>query len=821
MSEGRYDIVFDGEILAGQKLSVVTDNIARLLKIQVEQARKLLHGKSITIKSGVTEALGKKYIDAFARAGVVCQLVPIQKQTSSVEDSENALILSKEGQAGTTISIEDVERAITGSIPKFNISFAYQAGLMLTGVCLALLLLIYLIGVVGLANSTYSHAVENIAWLTGGESIFPQLFYVLFLLAGSAAVILFLKPFLAPPYQIKNEITLDINKERKLYTLVQLLALHIGAPTPNQIKVICEPRINIKVENVLLGMQRRDLVMEIGLPLIGGMSAKQLAGRIAHELAYFVQKYDMGFGYLIEYINRWLYRCVYFKDEWDVRLEKTTRRYDDTRRNVFIFVQWLIWLSRKAISILMSVAALISRYISRQMEFDSDMYEAYISGSEEFRKNTYRLRALEAGHSLVEQELLSSWKEEDLSADLIALIIEHADTLASEIEADINDQIVNAEAGLFDVHPSDSERVAMVENYDISGLLNLEVMGTVLLSDFKNQCKHVTLHCYRDYYGIEVDKERLVNRKKVGHTANTRERETAGDVLEEYSEGLFRANRFVIPSLDIILSGYGQQYKVKLQNTIIKLQQHKQEYKSCYEEYNQILEKLFVVAQARALVMEDIDVLPSAYYLHFGMVHDVDEAWESLNELLEEITSKLDTVERLMRLRYGLVLNLVRDSGPAFVRTALERYIPFLKNLARAYESATNLHILCGTISTIESLSEAKDDAYYNVLTQYLQNAYDQYERFLDILAKTPYPFYSAADIVTTADYVVQKIGHPDEFIADPDDIVTKSNQIMETVYSLHLQSMSKIANIAHRVEDQLGLFSLTSSAEQPYPFAG
>ncbi len=67
-------------------------------------------------------------------------------------------------------------------------------------------------------------------------------------------------------------------------------------------------------------------VLTIGLSLIGGLSARQFVGVLAHEFGHFAQRFGMRCSFLVNSVNRWLEHCAYGEDAWSTKAAGVVRR---------------------------------------------------------------------------------------------------------------------------------------------------------------------------------------------------------------------------------------------------------------------------------------------------------------------------------------------------------------------------------------------------------------------------------------------------------------------------------------------------------------
>ncbi len=73
-AETRYNLMFTGEIAAGQDLSIVKANVAQLYKVPVEKCEHLFRGSPVKIKGDLDRETAQKYKKAFEQTGAVCRI---------------------------------------------------------------------------------------------------------------------------------------------------------------------------------------------------------------------------------------------------------------------------------------------------------------------------------------------------------------------------------------------------------------------------------------------------------------------------------------------------------------------------------------------------------------------------------------------------------------------------------------------------------------------------------------------------------------------------------------------------------------------------
>ncbi len=82
-----YDVCFAGQLLEGQDLQVVRQNLAKLFQTSPETLDKLFSGKTQVIKKGCDRETAMKYKEAMARSGA---MAIVRSSTAQLDQPESA-----------------------------------------------------------------------------------------------------------------------------------------------------------------------------------------------------------------------------------------------------------------------------------------------------------------------------------------------------------------------------------------------------------------------------------------------------------------------------------------------------------------------------------------------------------------------------------------------------------------------------------------------------------------------------------------------------------------------------------------------------------
>ena len=379
----------------------------------------------------------------------------------------------------------------TGPIVPVKRTVAYRIGVLLVAGAVVLLPVLYvaLIGVAGWG--VYWHATENTevaTWGYGRGRILAVLVYLAPILAGSIAVLFMLKPLLARTVMEHGHVSLNRAAQPLLFTFVGKICDTVNAPRPSRIAVTFDVNASAGYGSGFLSLFKSDLVLTIGLPLVAGLSLKQLGGILAHEFGHFSQGAAMRVSWIVRTINFWFARVVYQRDEWDVWLIEAAEGVDLRVGWVFYVARFAVFISRSILWCLMTVSHMLSCWLSRQMEFDADKYEIRLVGTASFEETCFRLNWLNHGlNGFITNRMLKPPTGLE-SANPIRDFITHCETLDDADEKRVRDRIANGETALFDTHPSDSERIANAKKENADGKLKSELPAEALFTNFDGLC---------------------------------------------------------------------------------------------------------------------------------------------------------------------------------------------------------------------------------------------------------------------------------------------------------------------------------------------
>ena len=505
----RYRVVSQGAVLSGKSEQDVLQSLINM-KLKPEQAQALI-SRSLVIKADLDNPKALQYVEAFSNAGLKVKIesyVDARAEQPSPQDEAFALL----------------EKTFSQPVAATAISREYQKsmGLALLSAVIAPAIYGALVALVVLALSWYVFSGHSELFGTIGErahNIRPTswLVFLLIPVVFGGILLLFLLYPLWPRGKVPSPYILDRKKNPKFYKLAEQMAHAIGVPAPEFIELI--PDVNAAAGPVkgMVSLVQGKLRLVIGLSLVSGCTVQELVGIIAHEYGHFSQRKSMLVYAWINRVTRWLSECAHGQDFWHHRLEAWREKYDDVPAIYFTLLatDYALQGIRLLFSHLLDIHIKMTKKVSQQMEFDADLYEAKVVGSQCFRSNSLSLRKLSYADAYVRHHNFEALDRDDkLLKNIPAAVEEIANRYSDDIMKKIEESLDDEQTEYWHSHPADIERIQHALQAQEPGILTCELPAKVLFNQFDQLCERSTMGLYNSY-GIHGAKEYIVDNAQV------------------------------------------------------------------------------------------------------------------------------------------------------------------------------------------------------------------------------------------------------------------------------------------------------------------
>lgn len=709
-----------------------------------------------------------------------------------------AVTTPTEAAAGSTLE------AFTGTIEPTQVSALYKAGLVVVALLMVLLPAVY-VGLVGAAGwFVYDHAVSHAKWMTerGGWFI-----YLGPLVVGGVLVVFMIKPLFARPPKRPEPFSLDPAAEPLLFAFIERICAQVRAPRPRRVDLDCEINASASFRRGLLSVLGDDLVLTIGLPLVAGMSQRQLAGVLAHEFGHFAQGGGMRLTYIIRTVNGWFARVVYERDAWDMYLAEFSRKIDVRVGIILYAARACVWCTRKILWALMMVGHLFSCFMLRQMEFDADTYEAKLAGSDTFAATAKRLQELGLAGQIAWHHLRQSYQTQRLPDNLPLFIARKTAEIPADVRTALDKAQAESKTGWFDTHPCDTERVQRALALAQPGVFRREAPATELFQDFSAVARQATIHRYRLLLEDEFKPELLVSTDET--LAESSAIQHGSEAADRLWHGLFSPARPLVIAPHEILPLPDPRASLKtLQQRRAEMLAQAEEFKQAAKAYTEAVGRKQLAQTVRDLQAASFKVDPKVYAL------PGKSPAESLACQLVEADPQQPAAQRaaaceaVARERLLAALQLLNDASLASEARAAglaeeaRELVKLLGPLGQVMPAVTELG---RTAQALDSLFEGRksEEAAKTidpVIERLVSHARAQITAMDQRLAGLRYPFKHARGQIGVVDFARHPQPHQNPWVAAYQECSGRAERLNQ----LYWRVIGRLAAIAETVEQEV-----------------
>ena len=745
--------------------------------------------------------------------------------TIAAQPSATAKPRAKDPPVGTTkreaaadakrLTTERMLAAFQGPIEPVKTTRLYRVGILLSLATMLLLPLVYLGLIAGASYLVYYHGVNHtviFAEARGRNAFYAFLLYLAPLVAGPIIILFMIKPLFAR--SANNQRTRSVLRENEplLFAFVDKICETVNAPTPKRIDIDCQVNASASFRKGMLSMLGNDLVLTIGVPLVAGMSVRQLGGVLAHEFGHFTQGVGMRLTYLVRSISYWFVRVVYERDEWDEWLSRTAASID-------LRIGWVLWLAilsvwttRKILWVLLHLGMGVAGFTLRQMEFDADRYEARFAGSKTFATTARRLQQLNAGMQVSYGQLGSAHQEGRLADDLPSLMMINTSRLPKEVTQRIDESLEQGATGWFDTHPCDKDRIASAAAEQAGGVFTLDVPASQLFRDFPLQSKVTTLEFYRTAISPEINESAL---EPVSQLIATHDKEQAGDEkFSSYYQQTVRAYRRV-PITSSFLNrpedpqAVADRLKAARKRFVAGGEVAREHLKAYDESYNRLTEAFCFIAFHDAKMCIDKKSVENVFHTRAAAKAENDKVVAKLRAIEERlvtfdeaIAERIHTAMQL--LQFGRIASRIENGVKQ--REHVDRLLSALVSVDGQMETLNQLVLLQIQINALlQQISGQPDESIIQSIDKLVGRAHPKMLQVREVLANTAYPFDHKQRGMTIGEFVLANPPLRNDLGA----VVDALPEMTDRLIAIRRRTLGELADIAEQIESLLGMAPL------------
>lgn len=394
----------------------------------------------------------------------------------------------------------DLAAAFRGDVGRLRPGLGYQLGLLMAALVMLLIPALYAALVIGAAYAVYLWG-SSMAWLLRFGWYFA-VFYVGGLVGLAVTTLFLLKPLVRWERRGTEPIAVHRSEEPLLFELVDQVCQAVRARVPRRIELVCEATAFVRFRHPFRSMLSGNIVLGLGLPLIGGLRIDQLAGVIAHELGHANQFVGMRLHGLVMHVYLWISRQVHEEDGFDEAIDEWTSSEGFVAPLLGLAAAAGVMVSRGLMRLMLPLALSVARFLSRRQEFDADRYWIRLVGSEGFCTTHRSILLLNHGHATAIQALAASLERGAYPGHLPGLTVEMSRQLREHgVVPPRPEDMPRERSRLFDTHPADAARMQRAIDEAAEPLLVLKRPARELLSDFDTLSEAATRRFLKDLFG--------------------------------------------------------------------------------------------------------------------------------------------------------------------------------------------------------------------------------------------------------------------------------------------------------------------------------
>ncbi|MFL6651180.1 MAG: M48 family metalloprotease [Sulfurifustaceae bacterium] len=786
----NYTVIFPGCSATGDELVRIKARLASIFKLSPQQVDRLCSSRDVIVRRDASLAEAEKFKAAFERAGVVCQIV----RQNEAAPTQTAAVKSPD-----ILTVESLDKFFPGAIPNVRVSFGYRVGLLALACLMLLLPVLYVLMLIGVGSAGVWYAKHAPALLGRARGLWWIVAYGAPVVSAFAVCVAMLKPLLAREPKRREPLPLSRTDEPLFFAFVDKICDKVGARRPARVQLDCAVNASAALQNGASGFFGGELVLTVGMPLLAGLDTRQLAGVLAHEFGHFAQRAGMRASALIHRINYWLYKCVYLRDSWDEALVAAAERVQRIA-GVLGFVLYIAlaatWVARGVLWSLMWFGTVVSRYMSRQMEYDADRYEAHLVGSRHFRETALRMRLLSHAFSDVYQSLGRSWADRKLVDNLPHLVARRARELEPQLRRHIEAEIEKTQTLVYDTHPADRERIENAERLKAAGIFAYQAPARVLVKNYAAWAKRSTWHFYRAELGLSIKPDQLISIDD--HEAAVGAERKSDEALQTYFHGFFEPTHFFpAPDLEAAMALDADRRKARLAELVMHVRTNGPEINAVTPAFAQAKNTLADACGANAIAAAGAALPPDA--------PDYAKASEAL-AALEARVAKLDQLFR-ERLGLGLAEAVAQAPNRDALLAEARRLVAALQALTRLYPKFLATHRESTAVLALAWLLErqANNEAAQKALRVTMTRVKSGVAGIEEILQSVQYPFARGAGDADALRHFLEELPVA---MRDKDfpQYLEYAHALYDTIVGFHARVAGRLAKLALDAEERLGL---------------
>jgi len=483
-----YQVIFTGQLRNGHEPAAVKKALAQRLQLSPEKVERLFANGQTVLKKTPSEEQAKRIVMQLAAAGAIATVVPEGDQAAAPRPKAKAAPAAKHKPAEPQ------------PLPRYN---PFRNKLLLKPLFYSVAGIEVLLGGVYVAlvgGLLFGVIFPSLLTTWAGQLLNSPLLglplQLITFLLGTLALLIVLKPLLALRASRHRGIVISAEQEPDFHACIEDVCERIDAPMPSEIRLYNEASVRTAYFRGPLGFFRNEPVLTIGVPLIAGLNASQLAGLVALSLNRYRRPNAPRATAILLATNGWLQRAVYEDDP----IEAVVRRWHKDGRlgeGLFRLIERFFNAGRQLVRWRMALSRRLGRRLIHRSVAEGDKMALAFSGSDGFIRLLDQTSLLDFTSNNVLPKLTEQWESKgELPDNLVQMVVLRARQYPATMPQKLRQMQEQQKAAIGDVLPSDTQRLERVAHQPIMAAYYCLSPAVVLFRNYAKLTHTMTLRFY-------------------------------------------------------------------------------------------------------------------------------------------------------------------------------------------------------------------------------------------------------------------------------------------------------------------------------------
>ncbi|MFO1486337.1 MAG: hypothetical protein U1F71_23445 [Verrucomicrobiaceae bacterium] len=568
-----------------------------------------------------------------------------------------------------------------------------------------------------------------------------------------------LRPLRPRPKQPKVALQITPATQPQLFELIHMLSWNLRAQPPAQVWLDTTISVRGSMLGGLTGILTGQTVLNLGLPVISVITARDLAGLLAYELSHNAGGFGTVFVHAVREMNAWFFRAVMERDTWEQPHSRQTVRRKESEwrlqgRRVMCGWMW-------AAKIPFMVFALASRAVSAVtlwlIDRAAERCGANVIGEDTFDRMQRKLSLLGGAWKAAQQEIQRGSVQHRLPENMSLLMARHVAQVAKER--------ASARASAEEPAPRSDSREPPAKGAELVAYLSPAQPAASLMRGFVDLARQVTYFYYQHELGFNLHEHRMVADEEVIH--QNRREEEALLVIRRYFGGLAHPERAMC---GLGNTPTGSTALTSLRADILKVRDEiviwGPQFKVALQEWNQAWQRRRDLEAAATLSLAGFTVSRMQFGTDDASPAALRAEAARQRMVMEHMEGPLQERERVLESRFAAALGILWWSDPDSLndwlrerRRDLANWVTVFEAMAGALPSFRELLTTFFAFQTLGAKFANVDDpsAFLTALQSVVPKMLNLVRQIVSTMDGAPYPFAPQGQRVSLNDHLLPR----------------------------------------------------------------